>query len=316
MENPVLASNRYVFKNSKDVFIDFEKIKLLSSKLKEFKRPTFPLKFHFLENFEKTLNFLLIIDCLNFCFWNKKRKWKIKINKEYKGGYIGMVKSLKEFFRENPEYLDFKKLSEISYLKFKEMFKGGKNLLLLKKRWEILRKVSFLISRKYKNSFLNFIKDEKKDILHLMFKIVKELPSFRDEREFKGKKIFFYKRAQHLIANIFSLEKSFHLETFRNINKLTAFSDYKLPQILYHFGVLRYSKELKDKISEDLKKEIEEKINELKKIKERDDKEEIERKISDLSNSLQKVGAEIYGKRTREEKKEGPDVEEGEYKEK
>ncbi len=248
MENPVLASNRYVFKNSKDVFIDFEKIKLLSSKLKEFKRPTFPLKFHFLENFEKTLNFLLIIDCLNFCFWNKKRKWKIKINKEYKGGYIGMVKSLKEFFRENPEYLDFKKLSEISYLKFKEMFKGGKNLLLLKKRWEILRKVSFLISRKYKNSFLNFIKDEKKDILHLMFKIVKELPSFRDEREFKGKKIFFYKRAQHLIANIFSLEKSFHLETFRNINKLTAFSDYKLPQILYHFGVLRYSKELKDKI--------------------------------------------------------------------
>ena len=54
----------------------------------------------------------------------------------------------------------------------------------------------------------------------------------------------------------------------------------------------------------------------MKKRKEKDDKEEIERKISDLSNSLQKVGAEIYGKGTREEKKEGPDVEEGEYKEK
>lgn len=247
MENPVLSSNIYVFKNSENVFIDFKKIKILSSDFKEFDKPTFPLKFHFLENFEKTLNFLLIIDCLNFCFWNKKKKWKIKINKKYEGGYIGMVKSLKDFFIENPEYLNFKKLLNISYPKFKEIFKGGKNLLLLKTRWKILRDVSFFISRKYKNSFLNFVKNEK-DSLTLLFKIVKQLPFFKDERNFKGKKIFFYKRAQHLIANIFWLEKLFHFQTFKNIEKITAFADYKLPQILYHFGVLRYSKKLEEKI--------------------------------------------------------------------
>ena len=108
-------------------------------------------------------------------------------------------------------------------------------------------------------------------------------------------------------------EAELHAEEDRKKREL-AETKNKADALIY--SAEKTLKELKDKISEDLKKEIEEKINELKKIKERDDKEEIERKISDLSNSLQKVGAEIYGKRTREEKKEGPDVEEGEYKEK
>ncbi len=108
-------------------------------------------------------------------------------------------------------------------------------------------------------------------------------------------------------------EAELHAEEDRKKREL-AETKNKADALIY--SAEKTLKELKDKISEDLKKEIEEKINELKKIKEKDDKEEIERKISDLSNSLQKVGAEIYGKGTREEKKEGPDVEEGEYKEK
>ncbi|XOB41856.1 MAG: molecular chaperone DnaK [Candidatus Nealsonbacteria bacterium] len=75
-----------------------------------------------------------------------------------------------------------------------------------------------------------------------------------------------------------------------------------------------------DKISSDSKKEIEEKIEALKKVKDSDNIEEIKSKTSELSQAVQKVGAELYqagGKGKEEEKKkEGPQAEEGEYKEK
>lgn len=73
-----------------------------------------------------------------------------------------------------------------------------------------------------------------------------------------------------------------------------------------------------DKVSPDLKKEIEEKIEELKKVKEGDNIEEIKIKTQELSQVIQKAGAEMY-KQTSEQKKpdEGePKAEEGEYKEK
>ena len=76
-------------------------------------------------------------------------------------------------------------------------------------------------------------------------------------------------------------------------------------------------REAGDKISADLKKEVEEKIQELKKVKGGDNLEEIKQKTSDLSQAIQKVGMEMYraagGKKSEEG---GAQAEEGEYKEK
>jgi len=72
-----------------------------------------------------------------------------------------------------------------------------------------------------------------------------------------------------------------------------------------------------DKISADIKKEIEDKIAELKKVKEGDNIEEIKAKTSELSQTIQKIGAQMYQQsQPGAGKKEGPDTEEGKYKEK
>ena len=77
-------------------------------------------------------------------------------------------------------------------------------------------------------------------------------------------------------------------------------------------------REVGDKVSSETKKEIEEKINELKKVKESDNIDEIKQKTAQLSQIIQKVGAEMYkqsgGQKPPED--EGPQAEEGEYKEK
>ncbi len=73
-----------------------------------------------------------------------------------------------------------------------------------------------------------------------------------------------------------------------------------------------------DKISAETKKEVEDKVNELKKVKDGDNIEDIKQKTAELSQTVQKIGAEMY--KTNQEKKpdqdQGPKAEEGEYKEK
>jgi molecular chaperone DnaK len=77
-------------------------------------------------------------------------------------------------------------------------------------------------------------------------------------------------------------------------------------------------KDAGDKISADAKKEIEEKAEALKKVKDGDNLEEIKQKTSDLSQSVQKVGAELYKQQPGQTPPAGENKkpEEGEFKEK
>jgi len=78
-------------------------------------------------------------------------------------------------------------------------------------------------------------------------------------------------------------------------------------------------KDAGDKISLDVKKETEDKISELKKVKDSDNIDDIKAKTQDLSQAIQKVGAEMYKQQSGQQKPpEGEEKkpEEGEYKEK
>ncbi|NQU83763.1 MAG: Hsp70 family protein, partial [Parcubacteria group bacterium] len=53
-------------------------------------------------------------------------------------------------------------------------------------------------------------------------------------------------------------------------------------------------KDLGDKVPEDVKKTIDEKVEALKKVKESNDNIEIKKSLDDLSETVQKIGAELY----------------------
>ncbi|MBU3964618.1 molecular chaperone DnaK [Patescibacteria group bacterium] len=86
----------------------------------------------------------------------------------------------------------------------------------------------------------------------------------------------------------------------------------------------RTLKDSKDKILSDAVKEIENKISELKKVKDSDKMEEIKQKSDELSSAIQKIGADLYKNQQEqtgpsqpeEEKKEEDKPEEGETTEK
>ncbi|MDD3170335.1 MAG: molecular chaperone DnaK [Candidatus Paceibacterota bacterium] len=75
-------------------------------------------------------------------------------------------------------------------------------------------------------------------------------------------------------------------------------------------------KDMGDKISPELKKEVEEKILDLKKAGESDNMEEIKSKTEALSQTLQKIGSQMYSQPKEEEKKnDTPEAETEESKE-
>jgi len=81
-------------------------------------------------------------------------------------------------------------------------------------------------------------------------------------------------------------------------------------------------KEFQDKIKEEDKKNIEEKIESLKKLKESDNIEDIKRGIQELSETMQRIGAELYksqgssGSSQEDSSQDEGGPKEGEYKEK
>lgn len=75
---------------------------------------------------------------------------------------------------------------------------------------------------------------------------------------YKGSLIHFYKRAQILVGDIWAAygrsTDPAHAYHFRDIDQLTMFADYRVPQILRHMGIIEYSDALANMI--DSKMEI------------------------------------------------------------
>lgn len=60
--------------------------------------------------------------------------------------------------------------------------------------------------------------------------------------------VAFYKRAQILIGDIWACFEGSDLGKFTDIDTLTMFADYRVPQVLYHFGAVTYSHSLLEKL--------------------------------------------------------------------
>ncbi|KAF2763651.1 hypothetical protein EJ03DRAFT_62506 [Teratosphaeria nubilosa] len=71
--------------------------------------------------------------------------------------------------------------------------------------------------------------------------LVQTFPSFNDRTRFDGKRVRLHKRAQILVADLWAAFNGRSYGEFHDVEHLTMFADYRVPQILHALGVLRYS---------------------------------------------------------------------------
>lgn len=252
----VLKSTRTALENSRFVFINDEKLEPMAERvLERFKRGLFNLEHDYgsTGDVEKNLQLIFIEDAVNFCFWPDKGmpKWQIEWppGNIVSGGWYTMKACFERALAEGVPILDAGYLADVSLRDVQNFFRGteGTEIPLLKERTENLREAGRVLLEKYEGKFSKAIETSESDAIKLTQLIIDDFPSFRDISTLDGKKFFFLKRAQICPNDISYVFKNTG-QQIKNIQHLTAFADYKLPQILRMFGVLEYVDELAEKV--------------------------------------------------------------------
>ena len=204
--------------------------------------------------FESLLRYLFVIDTLNYCFWP---------NAGYE--YYTLAQNLYKTLKNKKKFFEIDNLIKMTPEQLKEnIFKC--DFCLLNERARMIREVFTIIKNKYNGQCYNFVKACNKDATKLVKQVVDDFWCFRDQAIYNGEQIFFYKRAQILVSDIYlayldikdakKTDKENDVINFtkETISQLTMFADYRVPQILRAKGILKYDSHLTDLV--DNKKEL------------------------------------------------------------
>lgn len=266
----ILSSTKYVVQNSNHVVLDEQKIRSTTKIIKNFLVQNKDLSeagVVVTGNTDIDIQLSLIIDSINFCFWAEKGhdKWTVEWPKgSTVGGWYSLLNSFRRALDSETDLSNAGVIADLSFEQAKKIFLGtnGVQMPLLKQRVENLNETGGVLLEKFDGEFKNLLGQSNYDAIDLVKLVLKDFKSFQDKTKFNGKDVFFYKRAQIVAQDINLLLKKKNGE-LKNIDQLTAFVDYKLPQIFRDMGLLKYSKSLAEKIDnyvligKDSKEEIE-----------------------------------------------------------
>ena len=122
---------------------------------------------------------------------------------------------------------------------------GGRNdVPMLVERAGNLNEAGSLLLRSYGGRFLAMVERAGACAPDLAALLASELSSYRDVTLLAGREHRFYKRAQICASDLASALKPRTPWEITDLNLLTAFADYKVPQVLRALGVLEYSLDL------------------------------------------------------------------------
>ncbi|XP_075991899.1 queuosine 5'-phosphate N-glycosylase/hydrolase [Anticarsia gemmatalis] len=201
---------------------------------------------------ERAADWVFVADALNFCFWSYTgaEKWTV----DGHSGYYALEAALSRAIKEgidiaNPEYY-----SKITAEQLCTIMRSDNEVQmpLFDERITVLHEVGTVLLKKYNGTFKNCLKEANKSAVKLLEIVVNDFPCFRDEATFKGQKVALYKRAQILVADIWNFFGGSGWGEFTDIDKMTMFADYRVPQVLVYFGALSYTDELMDKLKIDI----------------------------------------------------------------
>lgn len=200
-----------------------------------------------------TCQYIFVMDSLNFCFWPTE-------GFEYEHLALG----LKAVLEQDATAFNADKLVSLTVDTLRGWFPGW-DLPNADERVLRLRELGQALLDDFDGLAENLVAKAQRSAPKLVQLIIQYLPGFRDTSIYRGRLIHFYKRAQILVGDIWAAygireknikgdDKSQSIYQFHDMQALTMFADYRVPQILRNLGIFVYSDQLASDI--DAKKEI------------------------------------------------------------
>ena len=214
--------------------------------------PAWEHRYHLAGSPEETVAYLLVLDSVNFCFWPcaGKAKWAFQCGEERLSGYYALGAALKQAAHSGVPITRARYLADLSLGALKHILGPEGHLQLVEERLENLREVGRVLLRHYDGQAFKLVEAARGSAAALARLVAEGFSSFRDVAQYGDTPVFFYKRAQILAADLYGASGGRGWGGFTDMDSLTAFADYKLPQVLRHVGVLHYNPELSDRVDQ------------------------------------------------------------------
>lgn len=191
------------------------------------------------------------IDTINFSFWTpEERKFIVTYRDRQWTGYFAACACLNRAIDKGIPLTDAKYFATITEKELGEIFvdDNGQIMPLITERARVLNEAGRTLLQKFAGSFNNCLSLAEKSALKLLQIIVDNFLSYQDKATFEGKTVYFYKRAQILVADVWRCLDSQGPCAFQDIDEISMFADYRVPQIMAYLGVLDYSEELRGRL--------------------------------------------------------------------
>ncbi|KAL5515758.1 hypothetical protein EMCRGX_G000974 [Ephydatia muelleri] len=119
---------------------------------------------------------------------------------------------------------------------------------LLNERADVLHEASRVLEERFAGSVKQLVAAASGSVQKLIGLLAQNFSSYCDVAEYKGRQVHFLKRAQIFAADVWSRFGGKGVGEFDDIDSITMFADYRVPQCLCYLGVLEYSSELRGRL--------------------------------------------------------------------
>ncbi len=208
---------------------------------------------HFSDGSARTANWMLLVDALNFCFWGEpgEARWSVEWRGKTWDGYYALAAALTRAMDEGVPLTDAAYLADLSASQLAEILRpapGCPPIPLFDERLANAREVGRVLCERYGGQTVHAIEAADYDAVALALLLARDFPSFADVAAWDEQPVPFLKRAQICVADLHTTFGGAGWGALRGVERLTAFADYKLPQMLRREGVLVYEPELAELI--------------------------------------------------------------------
>jgi len=177
---------------------------------------------------ERLVEYVLVLDTLNFSFWGAP------------GGYWRLAESLRDAFDRGDPLWEPERLLALDAQSLTAIIG---ELPIMDRRVAALHELAGLAVREARGELARLVPPSAPELAGYLFR---NLESFRDVSRYGELEVPFLKRAQIAAADLWGSGAV----AFPDVDQLTCFADYKLPQALRHLGALEYTQHLARRVDD------------------------------------------------------------------
>lgn len=199
---------------------------------------------------QAAVDWIFFVDTVNFSFWPEEGDVKFGVKDKHgdvQTGYWSICAAVNRALALGIPVTSAEFMANATEEHIQTIFKSSTEgeIPLLKERLKAINDAGKVLLERFNGSFTFCVMRAERDVNKLLDLVVDNFSSYQDICEYKGSTVSFLKRAQILIGDIWTCFKGEGLGKFSNIEEITMFADYRVPQAMVAFGVLDYSDYLK-----------------------------------------------------------------------